>query len=413
MNKFSDHIKKSKNLKKRYKSEKLFKFYGLLAIMLSFLVLGLLFYNIISKGYNAFFQTYIHLELDIEGNDLTKSSVKKAIYARLGELVPHLDTRKEKKLVRSLVSRKALSLSIENFIEKRHKYGSKISLLASDEVDHFIKKGLPDHIVETRRFNKKSAGWVKDLKEKNIISKRFNLNFFTHADSSVPELAGIWGAVVGSFFTMMVTLLFSFPIAVAAGVYLEEFAPKNIWTDLIEVNINNLAAVPSIIFGLLGLAIFLQFFGLPRSAPVLGGLVLGLMTLPAIIIATRVSLKSVPMSIRHAALGVGASPMQAVFHHALPLALPGIFTGTIIGMARALGETAPLIMIGMVAFITDIPKSPLDSSSALPVQIFLWADKPEIGFVAKTSGAILILLLFLIIMNGTAIFLRKRFERRW
>ena len=245
------------------------------------------------------------------------------------------------------------------------------------------------------------------------MKKRFNTTFFTAGDSREPELAGILGAAAGSFFTLVVTLLLSFPIGVAAAVYLEEFAPKNRWTDLIEVNINNLAAVPSIIFGLLGLAVFLNFFGLPRSAPVVGGLVLTLMTLPVIIIASRSALKSVPPSIREAALGVGASEMQMVAHHVLPLALPGMLTGTIIGMARALGETAPLLMIGMVAFIVDIPAGFTDPATALPVQIYLWADSPERAFVERTSGAIIVLLAFLIIMNAVAVILRKRYERRW
>ena len=232
-------------------------------------------------------------------------------------------------------------------------------------------------------------------------------------DSREPEQAGIWGAIVGSALTLVVTMLLSVPIGVAAAVYLEEFAPKNRWTDLIEVNINNLAAVPSIIFGLLGLAVFLGFFGLPRSAPLVGGLVMALMTLPVIIIASRVALKAVPPSIREAALGVGASPLQTVTHHVLPLALPGILTGTIIGMARALGETAPLLMIGMVAFIVDIPHGLTDSATALPVQIYMWADSPERAFTERTSAAIMILLGFLILMNGLAVFLRKKFERRW
>ena len=242
---------------------------------------------------------------------------------------------------------------------------------------------------------------------------RFNATFFSTGDSREPEQAGILGAAVGSLFTLIVTLLLSFPIGVLAAVYLEEFAPKNRWTDLVEVNINNLAAVPSIIFGLLGLAVFLNFFGLPRSAPLVGGMVLALMTLPTIIIAARAALKAVPPSIREAALGIGASKLQVMTHHVLPLAMPGILTGTIIGMAQALGETAPLLMIGMVAFIVDIPGGFTDPATVLPVQIYIWADSPERAFVAKTSAAIMVLLGFLICMNALAIWLRKRFERRW
>ncbi len=264
-----------------------------------------------------------------------------------------------------------------------------------------------------RKFKDKEVAALDRLVAEGRIENRFASIFFTNGDSREPEMAGVWGAVVGSFFTMLVTLLLSFPLGVAAAIYLEEFAPKNKFTDLIEVNINNLAAVPSIVFGLLGLAVFLNFFELPRSAPVVGGMVLALMTLPVVIIASRTALKSVPPSIREAALGVGASKLQAVFHHVLPLAIPGILTGAIIGMARALGETAPLLMIGMVAFVVDIPAGFTDPSTVLPVQVFLWADAPEPGFQQKTAAAIMVLLVFLVLMNALAVLLRKRFERRW
>jgi phosphate transport system permease protein len=249
--------------------------------------------------------------------------------------------------------------------------------------------------------------------ERDQLELAFNTGFFTNGDSRDPEQAGVLGALVGSMLTLAVTLLLSFPIGVAAAIYLEEFEARNRWTDLIEVNINNLAAVPSIVFGLLGLAVFLNFFGMPRSAPLVGGFVLTLLTLPTIIIASRVSLKSVPPSIREAALGMGASKLQMVSHHVLPLAMPGMLTGTIIGMARALGETAPLLMIGMVAFIVDVPGSLSDPATALPVQIFLWADSPERAFLERTSAAIIVLLAFLIVMNATAVILRNRYERRW
>jgi phosphate transport system permease protein len=278
-------------------------------------------------------------------------------------------------------------------------------------------EGLKVVILETpeseRRVTDRTIGWVRQLQEKGVVEKKFNTIFFTHGDSREPEQSGIAGALAGSFFTLIVTLLLSFPIGVGAAIYLEEFAPKNKWTDLIEVNINNLAAVPSIVFGLLGLAVFINYFGLPRSAPLVGGLVLTLMTLPTIIIASRAALKSVPPSIREAALGMGASRMQAMFHHILPLALPGMLTGTIIGMAQALGETAPLLMIGMVAFIVDIPQGFTDNATVLPVQIYLWADSPERAFVERTSAAIMVLLGFLISMNALAVFLRKKFERKW
>lgn len=266
---------------------------------------------------------------------------------------------------------------------------------------------------DARRLGDQQIAWVLKLEHQGLISKRFNMPFFTYGTSREPELAGIGGAVMGSFYTLVLTLLFSFPIAVGAALYLEEFAPKNRITDFIEVNINNLAAVPSIVFGLLGLAVFINFFGVPRSTPLVAAMVLTLMTLPTIIIASRAALKSVPPSIREAALGVGASPLQTRMHHVLPLALPGIMTGTIIGMAQALGESAPLLMIGMIAFIVDVPQGFTDAATVLPVQIFLWADSPERAFVERTSAAIMVLLAFLILMNLTAVLLRRRFERRW
>ncbi len=265
----------------------------------------------------------------------------------------------------------------------------------------------------TRRLGDREVVWLESMAAKGMISSGFNWAFFTTGDSREPELAGVLGGIVGSALTLLVTLGICLPVGVAAAIYLEEFAPKNRFTELIEVNINNLAAVPSIVFGLLGLAIFLNFFGMPRSSALVGGLVLALLVLPTIIIAARAALRAVPPSIREAALGVGASHQQAVFHHVLPLAMPGIMTGTIIGMAHALGETAPLLLIGMVAFIVDIPRGIDDAATVLPVQIFLWSDLPEVAFRAKTSAAIIVLLLFLFVMNGAAILLRKRFERRW
>jgi phosphate transport system permease protein len=278
-----------------------------------------------------------------------------------------------------------------------------------------LRKGyIPRDVPETeRRVDDKQLAWFDALEAQDRVALQFNTTFFTAGDSREPEQAGVWGALVGTFFTMLVTLVLSFPLGVATAVYLEEFAPKNRWTDLIEVNINNLAAVPSIVFGLLGLAVFLGFFGLPRSAPLVGGLVLTLILLPTFIIASRVAVKAVPPSIREAALGVGASKLQVVMHHVLPLAMPGILTGTIIGMAHALGESAPLLMIGMVAFIVDIPGGITDAATVLPVQVYLWADSPERAFVERTSAAILVLLAFLIIMNALAVLLRRRFERRW
>jgi phosphate transport system permease protein len=287
-------------------------------------------------------------------------------------------------------------------------------LVADDDTDMLAKGHIDRDVPEqSRRVDDQQIAWMDQLYDQGRVEKQFNTTFFTAGDSREPELAGIRGAVMGSFYTLLVTLVLAFPLGVATAVYLEEFAPKNRWVDLIEVNINNLAAVPSIVFGLLGLAVFINFFGLPRSAPLVGGLVLTLMTLPTIIIAGRASLKSVPPSIRDAALGMGASKLQTITQHVLPLAMPGMLTGTIIGMAQALGESAPLLMIGMVAFIVDIPGGPLDPATALPVQIYLWADSPERAFVERTSAAIMVLLAFLIAMNALAVVLRKRFEKRW
>ena len=264
-----------------------------------------------------------------------------------------------------------------------------------------------------RKTTDQEVAFLEFFREQGKVEHGFNWMFFVAGDSREPELAGIRGAMMGSALTLIVTLALCLPIGVMAAIYLEEFAPKNRLTDLIEVNINNLAAVPSIVFGLLGLAMFLNFFGMPRSAPLVGGLVLALLVLPTIIIAARAALKAVPPSIKEAALGIGASQQQAVFHHILPLAMPGIMTGTIIGMAHALGETAPLLMIGMVAFIVDVPKTFTEAATVLPVQIYLWSDLPEPAYQYKTAAAIMVLLVFLFLMNGMAIWLRRRFERRW
>ena len=286
-------------------------------------------------------------------------------------------------------------------------------LPASSEVDLVFKGKVPRSAEAGGRLTPRQAAWLGELERAGDVRLRPNLRFFTSGDSRDPVQAGLAAAVIGSFYAVLVTVLVAFPLGVATAIYLEEFAPKNNrWIDLIEVNINNLAAVPSIVFGLLGLAVFLNFFGLPRSSPLAGGLILSLLTLPVIVIAARVAIQSVPPSIRHAAYAVGATPLQVIQHHVLPMALPGILTGTIIGIARAVGETAPLLMMGMVAFIVDLPKTPVDPATALPVQIFLWSDIPERGFVEKTSAAILVLLAFLITLNSVAVGLRRRWERR-
>jgi phosphate transport system permease protein len=289
-----------------------------------------------------------------------------------------------------------------------------VSLLAAGDIDSAFKGQIDLSVSENnRKVSDQQVGWMNQLAESGALGKHFNTGIFVNGNSSRPEAAGVGVALIGSFYMMLIVLVLALPIGVAASIYLEEFAPKNKFTDLIEVNINNLAAVPSIVYGLLGLAVFINFMGLPRSASLVGGLVLTLMTLPTIIIATRAALKAVPPSIRAAALGLGASKMQTIFHHVLPLAMPGILTGTIIGLAHALGETAPLLLIGMVAFVANYPTTPMDPSTALPVQIYMWANEAERAFVERTSGAIIILLLFLVVMNVGAILLRRRFERRW
>ena len=411
----------NRGLRKRYRAERRFRFYGMMAIGASILFLSLLFISIIGKGYSAFQQTFVQLDVFFNPEILDEQSLANADYQSLVKnslrtKFPDVRGRTDKRRLYALVSSDAEFQLRDLVLTDPGVIGQTVQVWvpADDDLDMLIKGHFDRRVSEDqRRLNDKQLAWIDRLSADDQIEKRFNTTFFTSGDSREPELAGIWGAVAGSFFTLVITLILSFPVGVAAAVYLEEFAPKNRWTDFIEVNINNLAAVPSIVFGLLGLAVFLNFFGLPRSAPLVGGLVLTLMTLPVIIIASRSALKSVPPSIREAALGVGASKMQMVAHHVLPLALPGMLTGTIIGMARALGETAPLLSIGMVAFIADIPAGFTDPATALPVQIYLWADSPERAFVERTSGAIIVLLAFLITMNAAAVLLRKRFERRW
>jgi len=414
-------------LKKRHQAERRFRLYGILAISLGLVFLGLLFVTIVAKGYTAFEQSYILLEIDFsidqlglqsksERTALGRADYGSLVKASLRTMFPDVKSRREKRALYALVSPGADFILRKRLLENPDLIGTKMKIWvpANDDVDMFMKGRIQSEGDEaSRRLKDNQLQWIDTLIKDGRIEKRFNTTFFTAGDSRDPELAGIRGAAVGSFYTLLVTVALSFPIGVAAAIYLEEFAPRNRLTDVIEVNINNLAAVPSIVFGLLGLAVFLNFLGLPRSAPIVGGLVLSLMTLPTIIIAGRSALTSVPPSIREAALGVGASPVQTVLYHVLPLAMPGMLTGTILGMARALGETAPLLMIGMVAFIVDVPAGIFDPSTVLPVQIYLWADSPERGFAEKTAAAIMVLLLFLIAMNSLAVFLRKRFERRW
>ncbi len=411
----------SVGLAARYRKERRFRLFGISAIVASLLFLALLLASITAKGYTAFRQTEVLLDVYLDPAVLDVHNLATANYAALVRdaalaLFPQVESRQDKRIVGKLISTGAAYRLQDLVTSKPELIGSTrpIWVPADDEVDMFVKGHIPRDVPEAeRRVSDKQASWIDQLVAADRLKLKFNTAFFQAGDSREPELAGIRGAAAGSMFTLAITLLLSFPVGVAAAVYLEEFAPKNRWTDLIEVNINNLAAIPSIVFGLLGLAVFLNFMNLPRSASLVGGLVLTLMTLPTIIIASRASLKSVPPSIREAALGVGASKMQTISHHILPLAMPGMMTGAIIGMARALGETAPLLMIGMVAFIVDVPNSFSDPATVLPVQIFLWADSPERAFVERTSAAIMILLLLLLAMNAAAVFLRNKFERRW
>ncbi len=414
----------NKQLKKRYAADLRFRIYGMSAVAMSLLFLLLLFVSIIGKGYTAFQQTALLLDvyidsetIDPEGTRdravLSSADFGAVIKQAMQKIFPEVSDRRDKRALYRLVSSGAEFKLRDQVLAHPEQIGKTLPIWvpADGDVDMLMKGSIARDASETDRpLKDKQIAWIDHLISEGRLKKQWNTTFFSAGDSRDPELAGIGGALAGSLLTLFVTLLLSFPIGVAAAVYLERFAPRNRWTDLIEVNINNLAAVPSIVFGLLGLAVFINLFGLPRSAPIVGGLVLSLMTLPTIIIAGRASLKSVPPSIYEAALAIGASQMQAVMHHVLPMAMPGIMTGTIIGMARALGETAPLLMIGMVAFIVDIPGGIFDSSTVLPVQIFLWADSPERGFMERTAAAIMVLLLFLIVMNATAVILRKRFE---
>ncbi len=403
-------------LKRRYRAERRFQLYGIAAIALALGFLGILLAVVVVRGSGVVQQTYIQLPIAVTAEAVEAGDWQGMVKASLREQFPDVKKRRDKKKLYGLISSGAgfkLRDQVEQNpeqIDQRRSYW----LPASDDVDMLLKGVIDRDAVEgERRISNNELAWLGTLAAAGALELRFNKDFFTSGDSREPELAGILGAAVGSALSLLVCLVLAFPLGVMTAVYLEEFAPKNRWTYLIEVNINNLAAVPSIVFGLLGLAVFLSVFGLPRSAPLVGGMVLALMTLPTIIIASRAALKSVPPSIRQAAMALGASPVQVVLHHVLPSAMPGMLTGTIIGMAQALGETAPLLMIGMVAFVVDIPQGILDPATALPVQIFLWADAPERAFGERTAAAILVLLVFLIVMNLTAVILRKRFEQRW
>lgn len=415
------------SLIKRQRSEKNFKLFGLIGIICAVSFLIIILTSIIIEGKKAFVSTYIKLDVFFDSKiidpDNTKedSVIKSAnfnqiITKSILENFPEVTDRKEKIKLSTFISSSAEDELIKLIMLDKALIDQKkeLWLLASSTIDVIHKNPEMLNFPEDERLiDDKESKWFQWFLSEEKIKFSTNKNFFSNADSTEPEQAGIWGAFVGSFLTLFVTLILSFPIAVAAGVFLEELAPKNKFTDFIEVNINNLAAVPSIIFGLLGLAIFLNVMHLPRSAPIVGGMVLALMTLPTIIIATRASLRAVPPSIREAAIGLGATKFQTVTHHVLPLSMPGISTGTIIGMSQALGESAPLLMIGMVAFIVDSPGSIFDSATVLPVQIYLWKSTAARGFVELTAAGVMVLLSFLVLMNTIAVYIRYKFEKKW
>ena len=410
-----------RRVRRRHAADRRLRFYGLGAIGLAVGLLAVLLGSLILSGYTAFVQTKVPLQIYIDpqavkADDVGGGNFRKLVRDAFRDLLPVELSRTEQRSYLDMLSSGAPFLLRDRVMADPSLIGQTITMAAplADPLDQFHKGVTPRDVPEEqRRVSDLQIGYYDQLVARGLVSTPFNWALFTAADSRFPELAGLAGALVGSFYALLVCFLISFPVGIAAAIYLEEFARKNRWSDLIEVNINNLAAVPSVVFGLLGLAVFLGFFGLPRSAPLVGGMVLSLMTLPTIIIATRAALKAVPPSIREAAFGIGASRHQVVLHHVLPLAMPGILTGTIIGLAQALGETAPLLLIGMNAFITSAPGGLTDPATALPTQIFIWADSPERGFVARTSAAILVLVGFLVVMNAIAIFLRQKLERKW
>jgi len=416
-----------KSLMKRHLAESRFKTYGILGIISATVFLVVILSTIFIEGKSAFKSTYIKLDvffdpsiIDPDGtrdiDEIRFANYRKVIKKSLKNYFPEVTEKEEMKSLTELISSSEEENLMQAVLKNNDLIGAnkKVWLKASSKIDIIHKNPEMKDLSESNRLiSDKELEWFDKLTRNGDVKFSLNKIFFLKADSTEPEQAGILGSILGSFFTLVITLILSFPIAVAAGVFLEELAPKNRFTDIIEININNLAAVPSIIFGLLGLAIFLNVMHLPRSAPIVGGMVLALMTLPTIIIATRVSLKAVPPSIREAAVGLGATKFQSVIHHVLPLAIPGISTGTIIGMSRALGESAPLLLIGMVAFIVDIPSSFTDSATVLPVQIYLWKSTAARGFVELTAAGVIVLLTFLILMNALAIYVRNKFEKKW
>lgn len=405
------------HLARRYRRERVFIFCGRASVLLALLFLGVLLFSLAQLGWRTLLAASIQLEVPLPAAvvnaDGTASPLKyqKLIRQALRAQFPAVQTRGEKKALYQLLSFQAALKTRQAVLDSPEVINSTmtIDLPVSSIAERYLKGGIDTALPANQRgITDAQIQWLDTLREQERTRVHFNFGFFTQADSRDAEAAGIGGALVGSFYTLLIAFLLSFPIGLAAAIYLEMFAARNRWFDWIEININNLAAVPSVIFGLLGLAVFINLIGVPRSSPLLGGIVLSLMTLPTIIIASRAALKSVSPSLLIGAMGLGATRMQGVLHHTLPAAMPGILTGTIIGMAGALGETAPLLMIGMVSFISDIPAGFTDAATALPVQIFLWADSPERGFAERSAAGILVLLAFLLAMNLIAIILRNK-----
>jgi phosphate transport system permease protein len=406
--------------KSRYGSDRRLQFFGMAAIAFALGFLALFMGTILYSASRALTQTMVSVPVDLRDANLDRSKLMDADWRGLArdayrKLVPDLDRSAERDFF-SLFTNNGQFLIRDAVIRNPSLIGKEFTAVIpmSDPIDQ-LSKGLFDRNLpeDQRRVNDKQIAFYDQLVAKGAVSHPFNWGLLVNNDSRFPELAGLAGGLVGTFYVVLVCFLLSFPLGIGAAIYLEEFAPKNRWTDIIEININNLAAVPSVVFGLLGLAVFIGWFGLPRSIPLVGGMVIALINLPTIIIVTRAALKQVPSSIREAALGVGASKHEAIFHHMLPLAMPTILTGTIISLAQAIGETAPLLLIGMNAFISSSPGGLFDAATTLPTQIYIWADSPERGFVSRTSAAIVVLLVCLVVMNGIAIFLRQRFEKRW
>jgi phosphate transport system permease protein len=408
--------KVQRSVKRRNRAEFRFRCYGIMAIAVSVVFLSVLFFHIISSGYTAFTQTHIRTQLVFTPELVEGDRYDTIATDGLKRAFPDIADPASVRLLVRLMSPGA-AYQLQDMVREDPTLKGQVKevwLLASSDVDVYVKRqGKKNMVSANHKLNRQQLKWIRSLQKQGAVKQVFNTYFFTRGDSRNPELAGILGAMAGSFFVIISCMIVALPLGVLTAIYLEEFSPRNRLSECIEVNINNLAAVPSIVFGLLGLTVYIQFMGIPRSAALAGGLTLALMALPVMVIATRVAIRAIPPSIREGAIALGASKLQVVVHHVLPLAMPGIMTGMILSIARVLGETAPLLMIGMVAFVVDIPENFLKASTALPVQIYLWSDSAEAGFIEKTSAAILVLLFFLVAANALAVFLRKRLEVKW